>query len=60
MTRIPFGRHCGKRLDEVPRSYLTWMLRLPYLSPKLKDAIRCFLYSDDEPEQHQEHHHDHA
>ena len=48
MIRLSFGRHRGKRLDEVPTTYLVWLVKLPDLSPEVRDTIRCFLYDDDQ------------
>jgi len=51
MIRLPFGRYRGKRIDEVPTTYLVWLVKLPGLSPKVRNTIRCFLYDDDDDEQ---------
>jgi hypothetical protein len=47
LTWLPvlrFGRHRGKRLDEVPKDYLQWLLRRgEHLSVELREDIRRFL-----------------
>jgi hypothetical protein len=47
---LPFGRHKGKRLDEVPAHYLTWLLDLPDLYPATRAAIEAFVQAPDAPE----------
>ena len=39
MIRLPFGRHRGKRLDEVPTTYLLWLADEAN-SPTLRDIAR--------------------
>jgi hypothetical protein len=39
VTKIPFGKHKGKRLPAIPLSYLTWLLDEGALTPDLRDAI---------------------
>jgi hypothetical protein len=36
---VPFGRHKGKPLPEVPASYLDWLLREVKLSTGLRNAV---------------------
>jgi hypothetical protein len=37
---MPFGRHRGQRISEIPTSYLRWVLReVRDLDPDLRDAI---------------------
>ena len=38
MPEMPFGRHKGKPLAELPDDYLTWSLRVT-TSPSLRDAL---------------------
>jgi hypothetical protein len=47
---LPFGRHRGKRLDEVPAHYLTWLLDLPDLYPATRAAIEAFVQAPDAPD----------
>lgn len=45
-TRLPFGKHRFRRLDEVPVSYLYWMRdNLKGLRPSLREAIDGYLKS---------------
>lgn len=39
MTRMPFGKHKGRTLDEVPDAYLWWCLDNLDLWPLLREAI---------------------
>ena len=44
---MPFGRHRGERITEVPPSYLIWILcNLTELSPTLKLALIESLFLD--------------
>lgn len=36
---MPFGKHKGVRIKDVPRDYISWLLRQPDLDPYLKKAI---------------------
>jgi exodeoxyribonuclease X len=36
---MPFGKHRGKRLSQLPGSYLSWLLREADLEPWLKQAL---------------------
>jgi hypothetical protein len=40
---MPWGKHKGKRLDEVPKGYLRWCLKELAVSVPLEEAIRCVL-----------------
>lgn len=40
---MPFGRHKGKRLPEVPLPYLTWLLTLDNLEVQFKNSVRDFV-----------------
>jgi hypothetical protein len=41
---ITFGKHKGKRLDEVPQSYLRWLLaECSSVSPAMRDEITKLL-----------------
>ena len=37
--RMPFGKHAGKELCEVPRQYLRWLRRQPTLGAWLAKEI---------------------
>ena len=38
--RMPFGKHKGKKIDDVPLSYIKWMLaNIPDLTPSLYSAL---------------------
>src|SRR5262245_55092932 len=39
MTTMPFGKHRGKRLADVPLSYLAWLLDECDVKPYLREAI---------------------
>lgn len=38
-TEMPFGKHQGQRIEELPPSYTQWLLKLPDLDPYLRKAI---------------------
>jgi hypothetical protein len=40
---MPFGKHKGEMLKEVPVSYLLWVLDLSNLQPRTRTAIEKFL-----------------
>ena len=40
---LPFGRHRGKLLPDVPSDYLAWLLRAVKLSRGLRDAVAAEL-----------------
>jgi exodeoxyribonuclease X len=44
-ARIPkiilFGKHRGKKLTEIPRDYIQWLLRQPELDPYLEKALKA-------------------
>jgi hypothetical protein len=41
---ISFGKHKGKRLDELPQSYLRWLVKeCSSLSPHMRDEIEKLL-----------------
>lgn len=50
--RMPFGKHKGELLEDVPESYLRWLLRNCDLGPVIRGAILETLgeEDDDEPE----------
>ncbi len=37
---MPFGKHCGTRIDQIPRSYLAWMLKNADLPCDLREGIK--------------------
>lgn len=39
-TVMPFGKHAGKRITELPSDYKDWLLRQPDLDPYLVKALR--------------------
>jgi hypothetical protein len=49
MTVMPFGKHKGRRLDEVPRGYLRWMLANCDLSHDLKADIEAVVKGEPLP-----------
>jgi hypothetical protein len=36
---MPFGKHRGKQLSELPAGYLAWLLTLPDLNAWLRQAL---------------------
>lgn len=48
---MPFGKHQGESLDEIPTSYLKWLLDIEIDEedhPELEDAVEAELgYRDD-------------
>lgn len=36
---FPFGKHRGKSLDEIPRSYLLWLATLDNIWDDLRDGV---------------------
>lgn len=52
---MPFGKHKGARLEDVPDDYLRWLLRNCDLGPIIRKAIEAELGieggADDEPRQ---------
>ncbi len=40
---IPFGKHEGKKLKDVPRSYLEWLVNESSVDSKLKKKVQSFL-----------------
>jgi len=41
--QMPFGKHKGKNVWELPTSYLVWLSGLEDLSPWLRDAVEAAL-----------------
>jgi hypothetical protein len=41
---LTFGKHKGKPLSEVPRSYLHWLLGQAWLKPSVRQAVECELF----------------
>lgn len=46
---MPWGKHQGKRLMEVPRTYRQWMLTLPDLDPNLRMSCQILATLDPPP-----------
>lgn len=42
-TVMPFGKHKGKTFDEIPLSYLDWVLSLDNLHPRLEARLEAYL-----------------
>ena len=42
-TIMPFGKHKGSRLRDIPIGYLDWLLGLDDLRPQLRESIEAFL-----------------
>lgn len=40
---MPFGKHKGKRLDQVPPDYLAWLVQQDMADAELREAIRKFI-----------------
>jgi uncharacterized protein (DUF3820 family) len=40
---MPFGKYKGKKLDEIPLTYLDWLLGKVELYPETKRAIKEYL-----------------
>ena len=38
--RMPFGKHAGTYVDELPDSYLQWLFWQDFLKPELADAVK--------------------
>lgn len=38
--RITFGKHKGELIDELPDSYIDWLLKQPELDPYLIKALK--------------------
>ena len=38
---MPFGKHKGKKLTEVPKGYARWCLETCTLSPSLRSQLRA-------------------
>jgi hypothetical protein len=41
--RMPFGRHRGKKLADIPTPYLAWLLREASIEPWLERAVEAEL-----------------
>ena len=44
MRRLPFGKHCGERITDVPASYLRWLHRQPWLDDDLAADVSAELH----------------
>lgn len=40
-TKMPFGKHRGELMTDVPRSYLSWLLKQEDMDPYLIKAVRA-------------------
>lgn len=38
-SKMPFGKHQGMKLKELPRSYVTWLLSKPDVDPEIRQAL---------------------
>lgn len=38
-TRIRYGKHCGERLCDLPKSYVWWLLNKSGVDPDLREAL---------------------
>jgi hypothetical protein len=43
MRKMPFGKYAGLELADVPRQYLRWLRRQPWLGPWLVEEIDSVL-----------------
>lgn len=46
LTKIGFGKHFGQRYEDVPRSYLSWILGQADMDPAVHAAARRVLYGE--------------
>jgi len=42
-SRIPFGKHKGDKIKDLPRSYMQWFLKQPEPTPWIETAMRACL-----------------
>ena len=47
-TELPFGKHEGERIRDVPVSYLDWLIGQDWLDEDLREDVEAFL--EDDPE----------
>jgi hypothetical protein len=40
---MPFGRHRGSPMGELPHSYLVWLARAEGISPRIAERAECLL-----------------
>jgi hypothetical protein len=48
-VKMPFGKHKGRPVETLPRSYLKWLERAVDLRGDLKDAVRSALHGEPIP-----------
>lgn len=48
-TLMPFGKHEGKRLGDVPKDYLIWLYNENGLRPKLKEYVKTSFNLEEKP-----------
>lgn len=46
---MPFGKHKGHEIRDIPRNYLTWLLTLQHIDAQLRDEIVA-LHEYEEPD----------
>lgn len=40
-TKMTFGEHEGEKIEDIPYSYVSWLMRQPDLDPYLEKALRA-------------------
>lgn len=40
-TKMTFGKHKGEKIEDIPYSYVSWLMRQPDLDPYLEKALRA-------------------
>ncbi len=49
--KMPFGKHIGKELTELPRAYLVWLTRNVKLFGELQEEVEAILNGENEPKE---------
>ena len=39
--KMPFGRHCGRQVGDLPDSYLVWLMSIDLRNPALRADVRA-------------------